>query len=170
MNTEIFHTVSISGRYVYGYLCLRAVITQQGLEQMPDLLDRFLKIFIETNRKDLWDEQARQFLPSFVLTDDNGIPFSFDDDEEEEKLPIAYYYHSLTPLFRDVLEELIELGRVNLYGSFESNITFYHINNIVTLLQENNIDLPDIKIVDRFPVSEFDGWGNAISFSSLDLD
>jgi hypothetical protein len=149
INIGIFHTVSISGRYVYGYLCLIALMRHQGLEPMPALLDNKLREYVESDSLDVWEDDIEQLL------------------NEDDANSFAPYFRSQPQLFQDVLEDLIELGRGNLYGGFSSKFTFTYIKSIIELLQKNNIKLLDIKIVGQFPLSERHGWGNRISFSSI---
>ena len=76
-----FDNISINGRYVYSYLCLRSAINESGLtEEIPEFLNNVLNEFVESDRLDLWQEKVDELLPSYILdTNHNEESFEFVD-------------------------------------------------------------------------------------------
>jgi hypothetical protein len=161
---EKFHSLSITGRYIYGYLCLRNLIEQRNLNPLPDSLEAVLKEFVESEALDNWQSAAEDFLPSYILDDEIDIG-SFNQISKDTRNEMALYYLSQQAPFKEVVEALIWLGISNLYIGFESNITFPYIEEIILLLLKDGITLPDFKNVEACNVSQRGGWGDITKMS-----
>lgn len=83
---------------------------------------------------------------------------------------LVEYYSSQPKIITEILEDLFWIGMSNLYGGFDSNISFPYIESIVLLMGENNIPYPDIDILTRFPSSDMGGWGERTSISNIIKD
>lgn len=163
---EVFHKASIAGRYIYGYYCLMSVIQTLQLEQVPKPLDDTLKEFVETNRKDEWQDKIEVLLPSRILSNQSNN-FSSENISVDLNKRIASYYLQQPEVVRSVIEELIWLGMSNLYGKFDSDVTFAYIVGIVELLEAEQINLPSVEILKSYPVTERKGWGNLQTFPAI---
>ena len=158
---DIFHSASISGRYIYGYFCLMSVIKAFRAETMPKDLNNILKEFVETDRLDEWHDKAELFLPSKILGVQSGNQIS------ASKLDIVRYYRTQPAIVRNVTEELFWLGMSNIHGKFDSDITFVHLVEIIELLRKHKISLPDIEVLKDYPVTQRNGWGDVTTFPNI---
>lgn len=161
-----FHTLSIRGRYIYGYLCLQNVIELKHLDEVPEELDNVIREFLPTDRLDLWHEKAEELLPSVILNNENAREF-YEYNSYDSVLKLKQYYEVQPQIICDIVEELIWLGISNLYGGFDTDISFGHLKVIIDLLVKCQIDLPDFNIVKTCSVVERNGWGDRTSMSNF---
>lgn len=165
-NIKKFHQISIKGRFIYGYLCLRNTIDEMKAQNLPYQLDEILCEFVSSNRLDLWQDRADKVLPSIILDESNDEKY-FESITHEIVLILRKYYQSQPPILNELIEELIDLGLANLYCGFDTDISFPYIEQIIKLMIEHNIELPDFQIVETCSVKERHGWGeyaNMIDF------
>ena len=158
MNVAIFDSVSIRGRYLYGYCCLLNVIKQLGISPIYKPLDLALRNFIENDRLDYWEDVIVEFMPSDVLDLDFPLTQSVVLPANNSSELISYY--AAQPIIiLNIIEQLVWLGISNLYGAFDSKWTLSQILEIVKYVKENDIAFPDEMLLTMFPVSEDGGWG-----------
>ena len=64
---------------------------------------------------------------------------------------------------------LLNAGTVELYGKIEnqSEGTIKTVLRAIQIMDKNNIDLPNIDILQKFPISENGGWGR--KFRKIDI-
>jgi len=160
---EKFHQISITGRYIYCYLCLRNVIVIKSSESIPEFLDVVLKSYTNASRLDIWQNSTDEVLPSVILDQKNEAN-RFKVISYEQVLILRYYY-SQNELVAKVIENLIWLGMSNLYGGFDSNITIEYVKDIIGLMNDNKIKLPDFAIINSCSVNERRGWGDLIDLN-----
>ena len=154
-----FHSISITGRYIYGYLCLLQVIKAKQLKPLPIELEKIIIQFVSTNSFDLWQEEVDLFIPSRVIDENNDLSAN-DILPEEIKLNLKKYYLSQPKILIDIIESVIWLGMSNLYGEFKSEITLPYITDIIKLLINENIELPDFNLINKCSISQRKGWGD----------
>ncbi|WBX75074.1 hypothetical protein PG911_10435 [Tenacibaculum ovolyticum] len=154
-----FNSISISGRYIYGYLCLLNSIKNKQEEKLPNELDVLLKEFVESNELDGWHEKIEEVLPSVIMQKDYEIGYyevidsSFYDVLKE-------YYEKLSDETLKIIDDLFTIGFSNLYGEFDSSESMEYLKNIIDLMSENNLKLPDFNIVENCSVTQRNGWGD----------
>lgn len=119
---------------------------QVGNQKIKELIN-LLWTFTSSNNLDLWDKRIRGFLPHENWEVEFGYGFLYKDKLE-----------TLT----DVLIEVIEIGGGNLYGGFRSEFTMRPTIKVASLLEANNIELPDLEPFKKSKVTEFHGWGNPV--------
>jgi hypothetical protein len=160
-----FHQISIRGRYLYCYLCLRNVIISESFEEIPEFLNVILKNYTATSRLDTWQDSIDEVLPSVILNQENGINH-YKLISYEQVLDLRRYY-SKNELVTDVIENLIWLGISTLYVGFNSNTTFGYVKDVIGLMNAHKIDLPDFSIISSFSVNERGGWGNLVDIDDF---
>ncbi|RFZ95135.1 hypothetical protein D0C36_06300 [Mucilaginibacter conchicola] len=160
-----FHQISINGRYIYCYLCLRKTVESRSLPDIPKVLDFILKDFTNSSRLDVWQDSANEVLPSWILDQEKNAD-NYKAISYEHALVLRRYY-SESQLLTDVIENLIWLGMSNLYGRFDSKITFEYVKDIIELMTANNIQLPEFSVVSSHSVDENRGWGNPVNMGDL---
>ena len=163
-----FHQISIRGRYLYCYLCLRNVIISKSLEEIPEFLSVILKNYTATSRLDTWQDSIDEVRPSIILNKEND-PKHYTLISYEQVLDLRRYY-SKNELVKDVIENLIWLGISTLYVGFNSNTTFEYVEDVIGLMNAYKIDLPNFSIISSYSVNERGGWGNFIDIDALLLN
>ncbi|MEW9095893.1 MAG: hypothetical protein AB2417_12500 [Clostridiaceae bacterium] len=153
MESLDFNNISIRGRFVFAIECLLKVINKFNIATNFDTFIDNLLEFTNCSKMELWETKIIILLPEELNKTTLSYDLDYDEDigEEEQQL--------LTEVFLEVLN----VGRANLYKSFESDITLHHVMNIVNLLNKNNIELPSIDKIRFSKVSENDGWGNVFN-------
>lgn len=160
-----FHQISIRGRYIYCYLCLKNVIISEGLEDVPEFLNIILKNYSATSRLDDWQGEVEEALPSVILNKENDLNY-YKVISYEQALDLRVYYLKNQQV-ADIIENLIWLGMSNLYGGFDSNITFEYVKDVIGVMNDNKIQLPDFSIISSCSVNERGGWGSRIDIDDF---
>ena len=163
--TNDFHQISIRGRYIYCYLCLRSVIISKGLEDIPEFLNVILKTFTISSKLDDWQDVADDVMPSRLLEQENDVEH-YKVISYQQVLSLRSYYLN-NKLATEVIENLIWLGITNLYVGFNSSYTFECVKNIIEILNNNNVELPKFSIIKSCLVTEKGGWGNNVDMDDF---
>jgi len=158
---EDFHKISIRGRYIYCYLCLRNIINIKGLEDIPEFVNTILRSFTSSSRLDEWQSEVDEVMPSIVLDEKNDETY-YKLISYEQILGLRRYYLE-NKLVADTIENLIWLGISNLYGGFKSSDTFQYVKKTINLVNDNRIELPDFSVISSCSVNDRGGWGNPVS-------
>jgi hypothetical protein len=161
-----FHDISINGRFIYGYLCLRKAIDKTGAEHLPDILLEMIYEFVSSNNLDSWQQRADEVLPSTVMDEINGEDY-YKFLNMETVIVYRKYYKNQPILIKELIEELLTLGMANLYCGFDSNITYPHVEEIIKLMEDHKIQLPEFSIIEHCSVGERHGWGEGVNMSDF---
>jgi len=157
---EDFHQISITGRYIYCYLCLRNAAKSKGLENIPGFLDAILKTFTSSSRLDDWQSEVDEVRPSIVLDKEKDRNY-YKLNSYEQVSELRNYYLKNT-LVADIVENLIWLGISQLYVGFNSDSSFEYVQDIIDLLKDNKVELPNFSIISNCSVNVSNGWGNSV--------
>lgn len=163
---EDFESISITGRYIYGYLCLIIYLKEKSDIFLPSKLNVLIKEFVKKNDLEKWHEKAEEILPSFIFENEfkTGC-YEFIDDEFYFEL--KRYYSSIDANSLGLIENLLLLGSSNLYGAFESDITMKYLLNIIEIIKNNKYNLPDINVVLGCLVTQKGGWGDIVKMEDF---
>jgi hypothetical protein len=156
-----FHQISIRGRYVYCYLCLKNTINNKSLEDIPEFLDVILRTFTMSSRLDDWQGEVDEVMTSIILDVQNAESY-YKLISNQQVLELRKYYLK-NMLVADMIENLIWLGISNLYGGFNSSNTFQYVKKTMNLMNDNRIELPDFSVISSCSVNDRGGWGNPVS-------
>lgn len=153
MEMSILETISIVGRVAFGVTCLEHLCEKWNIknQQMVELIE-LLWTFTSSNNLSVWESQINEILPDYTYEIPIKFGFEFLLKDKQETLT-------------DVILEVIEIGGANLYGGFKSEYTIGHTLKVASLLENNNIELPDLKPFQKSKVTEFHGWGNSVDKS-----
>ncbi len=155
-----FENISINGRYIYAYLCLRNSINTLSLnKEIPCLLNSVLVEFVESKRLDLWQEKVDEVMPSYIL-DKKHNKDAYEFIDYEQIIQIREYYLEQPQIIIDIYENIFWLGVSNLYGGFDTKITMPYLKGIISDLISFKINLPDMNIVKDCSILDHHGWGN----------
>lgn len=152
--------LSIRGRMAYGVLCVENACDAFGIASatITVLLDDFWK-FTSTKRLDHWEQTIlpwHRFISAFsdeFLKDRDWNEFAADwaIDHLSEDRQIA---------FGRLLVFIEAIGVDNLYSGFESDITAEPLIEIISVLKNFHMPLPETSRVSLCKSSENGGWGD----------
>lgn len=153
MEALVFEHISIIGRFAFGLTCLERTCQawQVKSKQMNELIE-FLWTFTSSHELDTWEGHIYEILPDYTYEVPKKFVFDFLKKDKQE-------------ILTDMILEVIEIAEANLYCGFRSEYTIVHTLKVVSLLEENNIELPDLKPFQKSKVTEFHGWGNPVDKS-----
>jgi hypothetical protein len=152
MDINRFNSISIRGRYIYGYLCLLEALNNKQLEPLPVELRNLIYEFVSSNQLDIWHSKVEVIVPSYILD-------TIDIEEDFLMSNIFLYYKKQPEFFNIILEELFWIGISNLYGSFDNEISLQYLSTIFDILKKENIHFPNFEIVEHCSVLQDRGWG-----------
>lgn len=153
MESLDFNNISIRGRVVFAVECLLKVTTELHIVTGLDTFIVNLLEFTSCDKLELWDTKIKIQLPKNMNNETISENFEYDEELSEKE----------QNLLTNVFLEVLNVGRANLYKNFENNITLKHVMNLVSLLKENKIELPNVDKLKFSMVSENDGWGNVFN-------
>ena len=162
MNIEDFSDVSVRGKTAYAILCFEEYIKANypDTDMMP-----VLELAWKQTCTPLFENAYKfvEIIPECLFEFDE-YNAEFEEISEEE-------FHMFRKLLNNTDEDLNELmlqisytlrayegTRINDNGIISS----YHLEKVISILEKNNIPLPDIKKVLPYTSDKRDGWGEKI--------
>lgn len=151
--TEQLKSISITGRMAYAITCLEISIRAEKLNQedFQPLLDT-LWSFTSTPDLGEWEELIMPFIPDLKAA-------NHDFDYEP--------YQSLSEPLLTCIDEIIEVGRGNLYAGVvtHSPATLESTLQVIRYMMANNHPLPLVENFQRSPFTLQDqhGWGKRVN-------
>lgn len=150
--TQHLKSVSITGRMAYAITCLEIIIRVEKLNQVAfqPLLDALWDF---TSNPDLgvWEERIMPFIPDAEIL----------NQEYEYEV-----YQSLPQALLTCIDEIIEVGRGNLYAGVRTHSpeTLESTLQVIEYMTANNYPLPPIENFQRSPFTLQDqhGWGKRV--------
>ncbi len=154
--------VSIRGRVAYGITCLEIYFAHLGLLNQP-VVFKFLDTiwqFTSSNSLDEWEEAVMDYSPRFVEKADVSEVTLLTAEEFEQ---IRQLYDTLPSTLLEMIEEVIEIGRGNLYAGTTgySEHTYTPTIHVIKLMQRKGLPLPALEPFEQSCFSESHGWGYA---------
>lgn len=154
---DMFEPISINGRFIYGYLCVRNAIAAKGLSLLPSTLDQLFHDFVLLTSLDEWQSKVDEILPSYLLDDERVKQMGYFEAAETEK--IRTYYINQPAFLTELIDELLWIGLANLYGGYNSKFTMGYLKRILLIMTNNSIPLPYFDLIKHCLVSKDKGWG-----------
>ncbi|HET9504061.1 MAG TPA: hypothetical protein VFO93_11000 [Hymenobacter sp.] len=151
--------VSITGRMAYSITCLEIIIQHDNLDQQA-FQPLLTALWDFTDNPDLgnWDENIMPFIPE----DRTGWPIGGTP-------AISLFYQTLPPALLTCIDEIIDVGRGNLYAGVQSHspATLTSVMWVVQYMLAHGYPLPQTEIFQRSPFTLQDqhGWGNRVARS-----
>lgn len=170
MQTADFSNISMNGRMAYLILCIeKYLITKYPMKDWSELSKIMWNV--TSNYWDEWDYKYIEIIPEYLFAFK-----SFEDSDFECITKEEYSYFS--ELLRDLPEEVNKLllaphnlQEVYCYSDIpgKGEEASQIILDICTILQNSNIELPDVSSVTFSGFSEKSGWGEQFDGSKLSL-
>lgn len=164
-----FHAISITGRYVYGHLCLNNLLDHFKCEPLPKFLGEHLRSFLTAAYLDEYFNVSYYLYGQEVFSTDNierSGPVESGTDDTEHYVPemilqeLRRYSEICPETVSLVIDNLMWIGIANIYGGYRSEYTLPYLVSIVQTLEEEQVPLPDFKIVAQMSASDNNGWGH----------
>lgn len=153
---KFFEPISIIGRFAFGVTCLERICEEWQIksQQMNELIDILWTFTSTKNVSDWWEFQVSEIRDIADNTNETPAKFGFEFLPKDKQ-------ETLT----EIIEEVIWIGAENLYGGFKSEFTMVHTLRVASLLNKNNVELPDLKPFQKSKVTKYQGWGFAVDKS-----
>lgn len=151
-----FASISIRGRFIYGYLCLMNSIDYNKLIELPSELNALFQEFVSSDKLDEWHTKVEDILPSFIL-DIEKIEHSYFSMGDVER--IKEYYKKQPSFFVDMIDDLFFLGISNLYVAYSSESSLKYLTLIFEKMNQQSVPLPDFEKVKKCSITKNDRWG-----------
>ena len=133
----------------FSIVCLEAVAWKFKLD-LADLLD-LLWTFTMSERLDGWETDV------FQLVDYEAA------GSHAERFAYGHLGEPTVSLIDDLIEEVVEVGRGNLYGGYRSDFTAEPAATVADLCLELTGSVPELTPFACSSAAEDDGWGCPIS-------
>jgi hypothetical protein len=154
-----FATISIRARVAFAILCLESAVEKIS-KKNPTWEIVFTKLWAFTSiaHVDEWLYQISIVMPSSILE---------DTYEENKEISLADF-NSLKSLYLktesvifEILECVFECGTIELYSKVTNHSprTLAVMEKLTALMIKNQIPMPDINSLLKFPFTENGGWG-----------
>ena len=160
---DTIKNISIRGRMYYCSFCLKNAFEKNGImnEEVKVILNTVLD-FLESESLDLWEDVAKDISPESIL-DEN---FNINDFTMDHNLiyKLKSFYKNIPGYLVELIEYTIYVGLENLYGGTGeySPSTLDYILRIISICEQNGINIPDINHFLKYSFKEYHGWGNLI--------
>ena len=169
-NKYDFSGISMIGRFAYSVMCAE----RYALAKFPEKDWKPLFAWMWKGTSDYFDEWYYRFmeiLPEYLYEFDNYADAKFDYLSEED-------YNYYTEFLKDIdkgMEELLvtsaDITMVYCYteipGNGQESIDL--LNKSLKILEDNNIETPNLKSIEFKSFSEKNGWGEAFDGTKLSI-
>lgn len=178
LKAEDFKYITIRGRVAFAICCLENAIEFYSFQKLDfDLLLDFLWRYPTANHiSDLsdWHENEAECV-AFCIMDE--LPYEkcgFEFITKVQYLNLKTLYQKTNKIIWDLTDRIAAIGTQSLYGGVRdgSPITLNELNQVITLMNSENIPLPNFKDFESFnypinPENDWIVWGEKIESSSL---
>lgn len=155
--------LSIRARVAFGIECLERLINRSTASELnwEDLLLSKLWGYTSSDNLGRWHYLISEYTPFSILED-----ISFEEKEYEYITKIEY--NELLQIYQKCNDELLkcidlifEIGTLDLYSSIKdkSPRTLRMLKEIITIIESNSLQLPDLKKYENYLIDYKNGWG-----------
>lgn len=161
-----FEMISIRGRFSYGLLCINNYMKHFSLYSTVGEMIK-LKYAEFTTRKDLdeWYEECKEYTPEYFKHKEKPRNFYWLQKDTIENMRL--YYKKVPGDLKNIWQLVFDIGREHLYSIVHGNSTVIMLEEIIEVLQNEGIGLPEIKRVSFTSISEDDGWGKSFEWKAV---
>ncbi|MFH7015146.1 hypothetical protein [Flavobacterium sp. FlaQc-47] len=165
MKAKEFIDISTRGRVAFSINCLENSINCQNLRISNDcekLLLQQLWHFTSDNIA-LWELQIKELIPFVVSEEVDYLIKDYNYFSKKVHDILQNYYKQCNKYVLDIIDLIYELGKTNVFVNIDSNdlkeATLPLLQEIIDLMMKNNMSLPNIKLFEKFSISENNGLG-----------
>jgi len=164
--------ISILGRMAYSIECLENsiltlkinnIIVESDEAMIKLIIDRLWE-FTESRDLSVWEQKVVDMSPHVIF--DFHENNNFEDYETlsaKEICELKLFYEKCPLYFSDIIDSCVGVGLSNLYGGIvgAAQDSIDKVINIIKIMTENNIKIPDVNGYLRFAFK--DGWGDSFT-------
>lgn len=161
--------LSIRARVAFGILCLERILKhfQFDLIKWNILLNELWKYTNSNVGK--WHEIISEMTPFSI---NEQVDFELKGCEyinKEKHDDLQKLYIDVNNDILKVIDLIFEIGTRDLYSSISNNSqdTIKYLQEIILVLEKNDIELPNIKQLQKFSILENNGWGREFTKEEL---
>ncbi|SRX75280.1 hypothetical protein [Aequorivita antarctica] len=167
LETEL-KKISIRGRVAYGLKCIYNYIEEDNVTLFKPEIENILaqiKEFLVLDKFNVWEKKIREYTPSSILDthpDNDFRDYEYVNVEELRRIENAY--RNLPNSLISIIENTIAIETNNLYGGVigYSSVTLDPLMEIISIMLEKNIKLPNINLFKQYSFLQDNGWGEKI--------
>jgi len=161
---ERLKKVSIKGRMALGIRCLEINLQDLDLLGYPEVQKMLSDFWEYTSSNNLvdWEEKILEYEPWFLFANVERNKYKgFRYLSNDEAQGIYNVMKKFEIRLSEIIEEVIEVGISNLYSGIReySECSLRATINVLEMLKEINLPLPDLEKFERSKFSEHHGWG-----------
>jgi hypothetical protein len=151
------------GKVAFAICCFENAIKYYGLNKVNWLfVIQELWSFCNSSMA-IWQEKFGELTP-FVVNE--NVDFKIKDYHylsKEQHDNLQSLYKDAPAVILVLLGLIYDIGITNVLVKVNSNslkeAQLPFLNDIIKLMEENNIPLPEIELFEKFPITENEGWG-----------
>ena len=166
---EKIEKISLRARVAFIILCLENALKKNNSYSK---WTKVLQLF--------WSQTSMQFVDEWLYEISKVMPDSIVEDDYEENETISFdEYSELKILYANASEYVLELmeiafecGTIELYGTIENNSekTILSVLKCIEIMEENEIELPNIELLKKYSFSSNQGWGIEFTKEQISRD
>lgn len=178
LDIEKMSSISMNGRMAYIILCIEKYL----LQKYPDKDWKDLSCRMWRATSEPWDEWIDEFIeiiPQYLFEFDNYDESDFEELSEEEYDYFVELYEGVSEGLCDnpsdkvnyMLNSLKELEEVYCYTSIPGigKEAIDILAKVASVLVEENVELPDVSIVEFSAFVDKNGWGENFDGTNISL-
>lgn len=147
----------------FGVTCLTRALTHFSRHDEPwarQLIEE-LWVFISSSDLSCWEQNV---LAHLMKTEPES---NQKRAQTATAAALHHWYATLPPALVDLIDEVVEIGRGNLYAGVVgcSPETLESTMSVVRFMHQQQLPLPDLAPFERSSFSEYHGWGNRVDRS-----
>ena len=173
MNRNAFVSTSVKGRMAFVICCAENAVAFYQLNKgewdfVLDILWGFMSLPKEKDFA-LWHENEGECVPWVIEGD---VPYEKSDIAyltKEQYYVLNKTYKNAPRVLNEIINHAFQIASFELYGSIVGNspVTMKYIEEVINLMTQENIPMPDAELFAKFSINENNGWGR--SFTRKDV-
>ena len=170
--TAKIKNISIRGRMFLCLVIFNDYLERNGLvdNYSAKMLIRKLEEFTELELLDTWEREINEYNPYSILDDHPKNDFNdYIYLNKEDCISFKKFYLKLSSLDLEMIDNIIEVGRGNIYGgtgSFSSYSLTPTLQVIKKCKDKENLTNAINFAIEYFPFTEENGWGKTFNFKN----
>lgn len=169
MNANEFKEISTRGRVAFAICCLENVMKKQNLLQNDPSEKTILQQLwhFTTDNMALWELQIGELIPFVIMEDVSYDVKDFGFFSLRMHDMFKAYYKRCYKYTLDIIDLIYDLGRTNLFIAINNDelkeASLPYLQEIIDLMIENHISMPNIDLFKKYPITENNGWGKGFT-------
>ncbi len=172
MFANIFKDVSLLGRISFGIMCAeKYAIKIAPNKKWAPFFERLWSVTTDETYWDVWADQVIELLPECLFDSDEYSPTDFEYLTESEFWEIRKLYSGMPTDWNTLLKRIHDIEDIYAYTTIPGKgvLSLNYLQEIVDILKNNEIDLPDWQKISFSRFSECNGRGNSFDYKEKNL-